>query len=264
MHHITTENMIREWDRNKQSKASIISSEIRAFANNSITAFKGTLDIVSAYNPDLIEPTVEKRINKVDLLLKVHSEIAKENEIIYLEAARRNLECLAPNHSKDSFRDTVNVLTLISHLKEKKYESCIFSTINYKDFSDGNKKHDLHTQLAPSFKEANLQYIYCDEKPFAEKLISVLRNSGLPNFEQYYNSIQIAEENKRLNDKKAQNTLPIDFPDTDYIENIQHIDMILNRKNPTAVELQLLSMLTNRHESYKQYFLRNVGKNDLV
>ncbi|HTF82757.1 MAG TPA: PIN domain-containing protein, partial [Cytophagales bacterium] len=172
--HITTENLIREWDRNKVNKFQEISKHGKALQLQAIAPFRGTPELKSAYQPDAIEDIVMRRMDRVDEILKICSETALENAEILNDAVQRNLHCLAPNHSEDSFRDTVNILTLLNHIKTRRYQNCCFSTLNYSDFSEAkSKKHALHPALIDIFKEAELEYVYCDEEPFGNKLFGV-------------------------------------------------------------------------------------------
>ncbi|MBL0200399.1 MAG: DUF4935 domain-containing protein [Chitinophagaceae bacterium] len=263
--HITPENIIREWDRNKVKKTIDIRNDMRNLNKNIINSFKGTSDLVSAYQSDTIEETVSKRIDRVEAILKTHSEIAKETQAIYDEAVKRNFDCLAPNHNGDSFRDTINILTLINYIKRKEYLGCIFSTINYTDFSaEKSKKEDLHPQLVDDFKNANLEYVFCNEEPFANKLLGISLRPVLPNFQDYLKEKKREEEAKVLAIKKTITSTTITNPDSDYLENIKYIDMILARKTRTAFEEDVLKLLIRRHDSYSQYLLNNIGNNGLV
>jgi len=265
--HITPENIIREWNRNHAKKTVEIINDTKTLNKNAIGAFKGNANLISAYQPDVVEQIITKRIDRVDAILKTHSEIAPENQIIYNEAIKRNFDCIAPNHTEDSFRDTINIFTLINYIKSKGYDECCFSTINYADFSEGkSNKHDLHSQLVVDFKNANLEYLYCDEEPFGNKLINIGLRKVLPRFQDYLKDKKDKEEAKALAAKKVvpASVIAIPSPDGDYLENIKYIDMILVRKTPTAFEQDLIKLLTGRHDSYKQYFLNNIGNNGLV
>ncbi len=263
--HITPRNIIREWDRNKIKKHTEISNDLKKLNINIISSFKGTSDLVSAYQPDTVEDTVLKRIERVETILKVHSEIAEENQVIYDDAIQRNIKCLAPNHTDDSFRDTINILTILDYIKIQGYKDCIFSTINYTDFSEGKaNKHKLHNQLLDDFKIANLQYVYCDEQPFGNKLFNVSLRPNLPKFQDYLKEKKLEEIAKTLASKKSTTITTITSPDVDYLENIKHLDIILAKKSPTVFEKEVVKLLINRHDSYRQYFFNNIGNNGLV
>ncbi|TAF68051.1 MAG: hypothetical protein EAZ55_00885 [Cytophagales bacterium] len=263
--HITPQNIIREWDRNKAKKLLEIMNDIKKLNNTIINSFRGTSDLVSAYQPETIEETISKRIDRVETILKVYSEVANETQTIYDDAIKRNFNCLAPNHTDDSFRDTINIFTIINHIKTNNYINCIFSTINYADFSEGKtKKHDLHNQLIDDFKNANLEYVYCDEEPFGNKLLEVYLRPNLPSFQDYLMEKKRQEEEEKIEQRKLNNTSKIDNIDADYLENIRYLDLVLTKKTPTTFEKELVKTLINRHDSYKQYFFNNIGKNGLV
>lgn len=263
--HIVPENMIREWDRNKSKKLLEIINNAKTLNKVALAPFKGTPDLFSAYQPKAIEEAILKRIERVDTILKSNSEIARENAEIYDAAVKRNFECLAPNHCKDSFRDTINILTIISHIKGKGYNNCIFSTINYNDFSsDKTKKDELHPHLAEDFKNSNLQYVYCQDDHFANKLLNVSLRPVLPSFQEYLKNKEKEDEERKLAIKKTERNTTVTNPDTDYLDNVKYIDMVLAKKAPTAFELELVKQLIGRHESYKQYFFKNIGNNGLV
>jgi hypothetical protein len=263
--HISPENMIREWDRNKAAKLVEITRDIRKFNNTIIEPLRGTSDLISAYQPDAVEDAVSKRIERVDSILKIHSEIASENQTIYDQAVKRNFDCLAPNHSEDSFRDTVNIFTLINYIKAKCYQDCIFSTINYKDFSVEKAKKDvLHPQLVDDFKNANLEYVYCSEENFAGRLLGVYLRPKLPSFQDYLRDKKREEEARTLAAKKSVVTTTGSNSDPDYLENIKYIDIVLAKKQQTDFDKDVVKLLTERHESYKQYFLKNLGNDGMV
>jgi hypothetical protein len=263
--HIAPENILREWDRNKVKKTLEIIKDTKVLSKNALAAFRGNPEIFSAYQPDVVEEIISNRMDRVDAILKAHSEIAKENSVIYTQAIKRNFDCLAPNHTADSFRDTINILTLMNYIKERGYSNCYFSTINYSDFSEGKaNKHDLHHELTDDFNNANLQYIYCDEEPFANKLLNVDLRPVLPSFQDHLKEMKRAKVEKTLESKKPVPSQTITSPDADYLDNIRYIDIILAKKTQTNFEQELLKSLTNRHDSYKQYFLKNIGTNGLV
>lgn len=250
--HIIPENIIKEWNRHKDKNAEKLKKDSNIYYSKILKNFEGNATRNTTFISD-IPNIINERIKRVDIILNYYSEKAFENETIYKEAANRTLNCVAPNHTKESFRDTVNILTLIHYLKYKEYPNVYFSTINYDDFSkSSSEKHHLHPQLITDFKNANLQYIYCDEIPFASKLLGVYLRPNLPNFQDY------------LKEKKINNTPKIDSPDADYLENIKHLDMIIAKKTPTALEQEIVKLLINRHDSYKQYFFNNIGNNGLV
>lgn len=264
--HIVPENLIREWDRNKTSKRSQIISDSTKLNNDNLL-IRSNPDLASVYNPDRISELIDERLDRVDKILKNHSEQAKENKDIIDEAVKRNIMRLAPNHSKDSFRDSLNILTLINHIITNQYTNCIFTTINYKDFSESkSKRFDLHPELTEIFVNANLEYIYCEEdNKFGDRLIdSVLRKKlSLPSFTEYLKERTRRAQEKKLEEKRIIGAQTENL-DSDYLENIRYIDIILGKKTPTKFEQRIIRELIDSHDSYKQYFLKNVGSNGVV
>lgn len=263
--HITPENIIREWDRHKLKNASNLKNTSKSYYSSIQKQFQGNTSNDSTFISTDLDSLIDERINRVDKILKYFSEQAKENQNIYNEATKKTLNCIAPNHSKESFRDTVIILTLTHYLASKGYTNNFFSTINYTDFSESqSQKHELHHQLSDDFKNANLQYVFCDERPFASKLLGVSLRPTLPNFQDYLKGKKREEDAKVLADKKDMTTITIASPDADYLENIKHLDLILAKKSPTAWEQDMVKSLIGRHNSYKQYFFNNIGNNGLV
>ena len=263
--HITPRNIIREWERNKVSKLLQAINDTKSLQRNIIKRFPKENELYSFYEPEVVERAVSKRMERVDAILKIHSEIAEENQQVYKEAIDRNLNCLAPNHDQDSFRDTINILTLIHHLKKNGYSNCIFSTKNFKDFSEGkDKKNELHPDLSDDFKDSNLKYIYSDEKSFGGKVLHQELRPILPSFIEHLKKKKQKEEEEALKEKKSVVSLQVDNPDKDYLDNIRYIDIIFAKKEPTPFDLDIIKSLIKRHTSYRQYFFNNIGNNGLV
>lgn len=267
LNHIVSENIITEWNRNKIKYQSEIIEKLKSINANDVRYFRHNTELISTYQADIIVTDVDKRVKRVDVILNILSEKAPHNDDILKDAGNRNLQTFAPNHIQDSFRDTVNILSLISYLKAKGHTNCIFTTLNYKDFSaDGGNRYDLHTQLSDDFEKANLSYEYFGENTnFGLRLFNHLRKQlSLFSYQAYLKDKKSKEEAIALAAKKAIAIPPIETPDADYLENIKYIDMILSKKKPTALEEQMLKIITSRHDSYKRYFLRNVGSNGMV
>lgn len=146
--HIVPENVLREWDRNKIKKIPEILKGLKNLHQNFSSQFRNNEALSSIAFTDIVEEKLTARVQRVDNILKTYSELANESPEILSLASRRALACLAPNHQKDSFRDTVNLLTLIEYIRMNQYDNVIFSTRNYDDFSASkHNKHELHSDL---------------------------------------------------------------------------------------------------------------------
>ncbi len=265
--HIVPTNIIDEWNRHKITYQNDIVRYFKKKEDENLNPFKHNTEIASTYNADELQKSVEKRIQRIDTIFSAHSEKAPHDETILKEAGIKNLQTLPPNHKKDSFRDTVNLLSLVQYLKTKGYAKSIFTTVNYKDFSaDGNNRYELHNDLKTDFSSANLVYEYFGEnEQFGKKLFNELRKELVAfSFQAYLKEKEEKEEDAKLATKKDMTPSPITSSDADYLENIKHLDLILAKKTPTAFEQELIKSLIGRHESYKQYFFNNIGNNGLV
>ncbi|SDE64777.1 hypothetical protein SAMN05216464_10887 [Mucilaginibacter pineti] len=263
---ITTQNMIREWDRHKVNSKSTLLQALKAISKDSAEIFTSTTPIDTIYSPDLVESALDNRIARLDFLFKSVAEVAVENENIYVKAARRNLECLPPNHTGDSYRDTINLLSLTEHLKHKVGVPCIFTTINYKDFSDTKNRYHLHELLEPEFNSLGLQYIFFDndKKNFARKLFDGTLRKLLPSFLDYLKLKKEQDEKAKIAKVRKVHDEDIDIPDSDFVTNCVELDRIASKSSPTALDQHLLSYLFNQHEGYEKYFLRKLAENGMV
>lgn len=265
--HIVPTNIIDEWNRHKIEYQKEIVKYFQKREKEDITLFKHNSELASTYNSEEIEKNVQKRIERIDLILSSYSEKAPYDDSILLESGIRNLQTIVPNHSKDSYRDTVNILSLIYYLKKKQYTNSIFTTLNYRDFCiDSGRRFELHEGLKSEFKNADLTYEYFGENAdFGKNFFNILRKELKDySFQSYLKERKEQQESALLENKKNTSSTSISSPDVDYLENIRYIDLILLKKAPTAFEQEIIKNLLNRHESYKQYFLNNIGNNDLV
>jgi hypothetical protein len=264
---ITTVNMIREWDRNKILKKDEILKGLKKVEQMYSDAFKADTNLKSLYKPDIIEAQVTKRIDRLDAMFRTIATIAPESQAVYDEAIKRNLDCLAPNHQKDSFRDSINIISLIHFLKANSFGHCYFSTINYTDFSNAkDKKHELHPHLKPGFDTVDLEYIYFDDYTdnYGGRLFNTILRPTLPSFSDYLQEMKKKAQAALLEEKKQEQEKRADLIEPEYLENLPYLDMILSKPSPNAVEKQLLAVILKQHPAYEQYFIKNLSTNGLV
>lgn len=255
--HITPENVITEWDRNKKAESDKHITSLHDSYKKAITSLDRA--VLAAYEPKNTEKIINSRVARVDTILKTYSEVAPHNDSILLEASKRSLECFAPCHIKDSYRDAVNILTLVHYLKNKGYSNCIYSTKNSTDFSEDKKlkQHELHPHLIPVFNEANLRYVFCEDMVLAGKLMNILRKEwSLNGFQNFLKEKKKKENESVLAEKKEAGMGQSDSKD--YLDDISYIDLILSRKERTALDEEILRMLFKKDQRYSDYFLKNV------
>lgn len=265
--HIVPTNIIDEWNRHKLEYQNNIVTFFEKRERDDLYFLKHNSELRTTYTSNNIRNDVKNRIDRVDAIFSYHSLKAEYNDTLLLSSAKRNLNLVAPNHNGDSFRDTVNILSLLNYLSENKHLNSIFVTENYKDFSDVNgKRFDLHKGLESDFNAVKLSYEYIgDKEEFGSKLFNRLRNElAEHNFQDYLKEKRSIEDAKKLAERKPTIYTSISNPDSDYLENIKYIDSIILKSNPTTFEQEILNSLINRHDSYKQYFFNNIGNNGLV
>ncbi len=272
--HIAPSNIIEEWNRNKSDNKENAVKELKDKHRDLLNFLKNDSTISAIYQPDKIKEVIQKRIERIDLILNAFSERAILNEDILIEAGNRNLAKFPPNHIKDGYKDTVNMLSLINHIKTKEYDNCLFTTIDGDFGITAKEKYNLHNLLVKEFKDSNLHYIYFgnkknitdDRNNFGAVFFSQIKkeDSSIPSFQDYLKNKIQEEQSKTLAEKKSVPNITITSPDEDYLENIKYIDIIIARKTPTTFELELIKSLIKRHESYKQYFFNKIGSNGLV
>lgn len=164
VNHIAPQNIIKEWHRNKSNEQKRVIAHIKEReALQGGDFFKNNPEIKSTYQPDVIEEKIRERIEKVDNIFSNYSEIAPNKDQILLKAAARCLNEEPPNHKKESFRDSVNIFTLIDHLIEHGHSNSLFTTIDG-DFNDGKRSIELHHELKKHFENADLSYVYFGNK----------------------------------------------------------------------------------------------------
>jgi PIN domain len=265
--HIVPTNIIDEWNRHKVGYQNDIVAYFKKKEQANINPFKHNTELASTYKAEEVQKSVQKRIERIDAIFSTHSEKAPYDDTMLKEAGLRNLQTIAPNHKGDSYRDTVNIFSLIQYLKNKGYTKSIFATDNYKDFCvDGGNRYELHDGLKAEFASADLTYEYFGENDaFGTKLFNFLRKELAANsFQVYLKDKKDKEETAALAAKKTVAPTTISSSDADYLENIKYIDLILAKKIPTAFEEEILQLLIQKHNSYEQYILNNIGNNGLV
>jgi len=258
---ITTENLIREWNRNKIKQF----DTVLGVHKNLVGSMRINENASPYQETDYLRNLLNNRIQRVDSILNTQSQIASEKNEIILEGWQRSCNELAPNHSKESFRDTINILCLLDHLREKEIKGCLFTTINYRDFSaeGNNMKYQCHPQLQSKFDEVELEYVFFDSDMSRNKLFNFILRNKLSDY-----TIYLAEKRRKELETKQESgrttPLSVDIPEDEYLDNLQHIDTILSKRKLSSLDKQIIGLLINNHESYKQYFLRKVGENGLV
>ncbi|HEY4322836.1 MAG TPA: hypothetical protein VGN20_02590 [Mucilaginibacter sp.] len=263
---ITTRNLIAEWNRHKVSKKNTVLDALNSLGKQTNNIFSTVTPLDTLYTSDEVEKKLSTRIDRLDLLFNTIAEVAEESDDIFIKAAKRNLAYLAPNHTADSFRDTVNYMTLINYLIDKGYDGCYFSTINYTDFSNSTtEKYVLHNQLNLDFSRANLEYHFFENAKgnLGGKLFGDLRKD-LPEYVQYLREQKQKEQKQKILEAEQERENLMDVSDPNFLSYSQQLDKIATKKDPDDLDKVILDFLFNRHPAYKNYFFRRLTENGVV
>lgn len=263
---ITTENLLREWERNNSKKKAEITKSFKSKEREIGTIMSGKHPLTNANLADKMEEVLNRRIDRLEKLFNTVIKLAPESNDIYLDAAKRNLNCLAPNHIKDSFRDTVNILTIKKYVIDNNLEGCIFTTINHSDYSETSDKKIIHNQLQNDLDLAKMEYCFFDNSPdnFSGRLFRELLRPNLPSFKDFLISTKKKEEGKKVKSKKIERLEISNITDPDFVANTLQIDRIVLLEKRTELDEKILEILFEKNPRYEQYFFKKLIENGLV
>lgn len=263
---ITTENLLREWDRNNSKKKSEIIKSFKSKEREIGTIMSGRHSLTNGNLLDKMEEILDKRIDRLEKLFTTNISVAPETNDIYIDAAKRNFNCIAPNHIKDSFRDTVNILTIKQYALDNELEGCIFTTINHSDYSDPLDRKIIHNQLQNDLDQAKMEYCYFDNSPdnFSGRLFRELLRPSLPSFNDFLINTKKKEEEKKLKSKKIERLEISNITDPDFVENTLQIDRIVLLEKRSKLDDKILEILFEMNPRYEQYFFKKLIENGLV
>jgi len=263
---IATNNLISEWKRHKISKKHEILNVFKAKDREIGNLMSAEHSLRSSYSHDKVEESLNKRIERMEKLFTSHILIATESNDIFMEAAKRNLDCVAPNHKKDSFRDTVNILAIKKYVIDNGIEDCIFTTINYTDYSDPDNRKNLHNQLQSDFDDAKMEYCFFDNSPgnFSGKLFREFLRDKLPPYQDFLDDLKRKEEQRKLREQKVERIESSNITDPDFVANTLQIDRIIMQEKRTELDEIILEFLFKKNSRYEQYFFKKLIENGLV
>jgi hypothetical protein len=257
---VTTENLITEWNRNKVSKRDEVLQTFKVRYPQIARMMSTPHPLADYYRPERAAEKITERINKIDTILNRKADKAIQTDDIILEAAKRNLECIPPNHRKDSFRDTINILTLKEYVILNGYSNCIFTTINHKDYGDKDP-YKVHPGLKSDFISWKMEYVYFDDKDnFSGTLFTVHLRPHLPSFADFIRDQKRKEEEARLVRRKLDSASK-DHIDPNYLDYTLKIDAIVDAgEKRTKLDDYILEFLFDEHPAYKEYFYRKITR----
>jgi len=262
---LTTENMMREWTRNRESKKKEIVKAFKDSMTRMASAFRGNTTMTSIYDPSSVETKVEQRCQRLEAAFTSKFITAAESEAIYKECITRNLAARAPNHQKDSFRDTLNIITLFHYLKSSPKKPCYFSTINFRDFSEnGQNKYQLHTHLTADFAACGMEYVYFEDTPanYGGLLIRTKLRPNLPSLNDHLKQKQEALEKEKLRMMKQEQEVKYDAAAPEYLKNLPDFEKLLKKPEGelTAIDRKVLKVYLDEHPAYKEHMIKFLAR----
>jgi hypothetical protein len=252
---IVPQHILGEWRRHKEPKIAYVKTELmKANQLKKTASIQNTELFNSVYNADNFEALGKLRINKVEEIFNAYADIAEVTDTIKLEAANRTLARQAPSHAKDSLSDTVNILAVFAHVRQQALSPVIFTTKNYKDYSDPTDRVKIHPDLLPYFQEVRMTYAYDTDYLFHK----ILRPQ-LPSYSAHLaQKKQLEAEARSLEDQQQKDRLS--NSDEDFIGNTLMIDQILEQPRPTQFHFKFILDLITTDANCRKYFFQRVSR----
>ncbi|MHA1737429.1 MAG: PIN domain-containing protein [Candidatus Heimdallarchaeota archaeon] len=247
------ENVINEWKRNRDKKKQTLVNDWKAFFNRAKKVFSADV-VKQLMTPDNLNEMVEKQLERVETIFDNYAikiPITNDYKLKAIELAEQKK---APFGQKNSVGDAYIFLSITDYISLNTLSNCVFVTNNYTDFSHKDDSSKIHPDLEPEFTKLKIAY-YIDLRKFFHDYAS-----QLPDATEYRKLKALKEEDKKLasavlNPQTLENLSGLR---DSYIENINHLDLIVKTKNPTKEQVLFALGLVDSDESYKQYFFKKV------
>lgn len=247
------ESIIEEWNRNREVKKKIFLDDWKNFFNRSKRVFGN--DIVKMLRtPEHLNELVEKQFKRVESIFHNHAINIPITNDYKLKAVVLAEHKKAPFGQKNSIGDAYLFLAITDYIENNRLLNCIFVTNNHTDFSSKEYTDKIHSDLEPEFSKLNIKY-YIDLRRFFADY-----SNHLPDVNEYKKLKDLKEENKKLasavlNPQSLDNLTGLR---DSYIENINHLDIILNTKLLTKEQAKFALELVDSDVSYMEYFFKKV------
>lgn len=238
-----------EWKRNIDNKRNTLINDWKTFFNRAKNVFSKNA-IQELNTPEFIEKKVKEQLEIIeDIFTNYSIKIPITNEI-KLKAISLAEEKKAPFGKYNSIGDAYILLSTINYIEKNKITDSYFITNNYTDFSDKNDTNKVHPDIEHYFKNLKIHY-YSKINLFFHDIIN-----ELPNYIEYIKLEEIEKEqakfNKSLNNPES--AIKFDTVEDIYLENIKHIDIIVNSNKPTKHQILFIFGLIESDRQYHNYF----------
>jgi len=248
----------KEWERNREKHKENCVEVWRMFFNKAIKVFYAHSEVIKQLmTPENLEERAEVQIKRIENIFEnsILIPITDEYKIKATELAEQKAAPFFDD--KNSIGDAYIYISMIDFITKKELLNCIFISCNYKDFSkDKGSKDIIHPNLESEFTKLKIKYYNCIED------FLIAHSSQLPDISEYKKRKALKEELRKI-ERALLLPQPLEsftgLQDS-YIEDIEHLDIILEKKTPTKKEASFALALINSEDSYKRHFLRKVDK----
>lgn len=248
--------ILKEWARNRDKKKERLVEDWHIFRKKAKKIF-GTEITNETLTPEKLDLLSEEQLERIESIFNNHAIIIPITDEHRLKAVKLAEEKKAPFGSKNSIGDAYVFLAMVDYISRQGLKKCVFITNNYTDFSKKNISKEVHPDLEPEFTKLKIDY-YTDVKYFLHKYKSELPTSKA--IEEYKKLEELKKEDKKLTESFTNPLLLENLTGLrdSYIDNINHLDLILKEKNPTKQQVVFALGIINSDDSYKEYFFSKV------
>jgi hypothetical protein len=282
--------ILTEWDNHKEKEKEERKKTLRDFFSMAEEILPSSF-FDDYKRPDKQSEIIESQFNRIENLLRTDAELIDISSEVKNKAIERSIKKDAPMHkNKNSVADTLIILSLLEFAKENQQDEYIFLSENIDDFFEiENKKNNKPKEIIElweSFKKEMIDHDKLDSAliDFFEKSYKIhtdlkddfsqfklMEFRKLKSLIEYLKSrlpITVNLDNirrERIKNRIKEITynpeyekLVKDLPNSNYIENINHLDIILKKNIPTKEEAKFTFSLIDSESSYKEYFFNKV------
>ncbi len=250
------EIIVTEWKRNRENKKKVLIQDWRDFLNRAKKIFDSSYvnDVITS---EYVEQRVEKQLEIVEDIFDNHAIVIPITENVKLKSVEKALEKKAPFHRKSSMADALILHSFLDYIESQQLMGCFFITNNTDDFSETNSKSKIHSDLKDEFNKLGVRY-FTDIK----RAIYIFKTElQLPEVIDERSTKNRRNEIQKISEaiSNPESTRILDSLEDSYLDNIQHIDIVLGRNKPTKSQVKFVLDLIKSDVSYEKYFFRKVS-----
>ncbi len=249
------ECIITEWNKKKDEQVKKLKSYWLNFFKTAKKILTDSKMVNEYKNPDFINKLIEQRFSDIEEIFNQYSQQITITDNIRINATKMAQKDLAPFKGRKGVVDALVYLSFIDYIQENDIYDSYFVSENHKDFSKSKEEKELiHPDLKDVFEIMKVNY-------FSNRFEAINQLSKhLPSFDSYKILKERGKESNKL-------TVPLFNPEAledlnsftdNYLENIKHLDLILDSKQPTKSQMLFVLGLFESDMRYYGYFLNKL------